>query len=799
MIEQAGKERSVEAKEAACATRNNLDEAHFGQREEKETACSREPIIGATQQTGTALVEAGLLLLGKDANEKTSTSGTNTKPADAGAQREVATSAARGDVCLSCGEMRYNDNVDDDDDDDDDDDKEVKDDGAKREIKLIGRVDECGLMRRCAFATCNTHDERRRRREEQLRSSSNELQLEQPMQQHLAAQVGVQSKEAHLRGAHFCGAGSCGTLSVATATAQLTREPAGGNVKNGVSERLSGDLNWQSISRAEPQAASSEERAAQSVVSVQSGTPSACLASQSATLSGHTQRELEVEWTSGAEGRSLFKHALKSSLVEASCDQCKRQQAASIATYKKIQSGGEAIGRTIKNLVHQLSGGCSAAPSSRNLEDRRSTYCSSVGIVTSDLNYDSSFSSVNNCSESNNTCGAMLPQHGSSRGLNANLNQEHQQQHQQQYQTHAQQTSTTATTAISSLDRPRNFDDCGKDPSNNNNANTVGLILSNKKRKTKPVGGLKERENWDKNIEFLLAVIGFAVDLGNVWRFPYICYKNGGGAFLIPYTIMFILGGLPIFYLEMSLGQYFSSGCLTVWLRVCPMAKGIGYAMCVLNFFTGLYYNTIISWAVFFFVESFTPILPWTRCDNHWNSPGCRTIDQRQAMNASHLVSNLTMPAPISNATSLIKQNQYTTPTQDYFEREVLQIHRSSGIHDLGDIRMPLAIYLAIVFVCIYFAIWKGVKSTGKAVWITALLPYFVLIPLLIRGVFLKGAWLGIKYYLYPQWMKITDVDVWVEAAKQIYFSLGPGFGTLMALSSYNKFNHNCCRWVILQ
>lgn len=83
-----------------------------------------------------------------------------------------------------------------------------------------------------------------------------------------------------------------------------------------------------------------------------------------------------------------------------------------------------------------------------------------------------------------------------------------------------------------------------------------------------------------------------------------------------------------------------------------------------------------------------------------------------------------------------------------------------------------------------------------QAVWITALLPYFVLIPLLIRGVFLEGAWLGIRYYLEPQWEKIFDVDVWVEAAKQIYFSLGPGFGTLMALSSYNKFHHNCRRYV---
>lgn len=123
--------------------------------------------------------------------------------------------------------------------------------------------------------------------------------------------------------------------------------------------------------------------------------------------------------------------------------------------------------------------------------------------------------------------------------------------------------------------------------------------------------------------------------------------------------------------------------------------------------------------------------------------------------------------------------------------REVLQIHMSSGINDLGAIRKPLALYLAVVFVCIYFAIWKGVRSTGKAVWITALLPYFILIPLLFRGVFLEGAWSGIKYYLSPQWDSLINLNVWVEAAKQIYFSLGPGFGTLMALSSYNKFHHN--------
>ena len=82
-----------------------------------------------------------------------------------------------------------------------------------------------------------------------------------------------------------------------------------------------------------------------------------------------------------------------------------------------------------------------------------------------------------------------------------------------------------------------------------------------------------ERETWGSNLDFLLSIIGFAVDLANVWRFPYLCYKNGGGAFLIPYASMLILGALPLFYMELILGQFHRQGPISVW-RISPIFKG---------------------------------------------------------------------------------------------------------------------------------------------------------------------------------------------------------------------------------
>lgn len=300
------------------------------------------------------------------------------------------------------------------------------------------------------------------------------------------------------------------------------------------------------------------------------------------------------------------------------------------------------------------------------------------------------------------------------------------------------------------------------------------------------------RETWGKKIDFLLSVIGFCVDLGNVWRFPYMCYKNGGGAFLIPYCVMLIFGGIPLFYLELALGQYNQSGAITVWDKVCPIFKGIGFAMVLVAFFVDWYYNVIISYALYYFFASFARPLPWSSCGHDYNTKYCfEPADMPEYFaNVTTTDENGTIVTEIVNKT--------ISATTEYYERGVLQIHMSDGLENLGSIVWPLLLSLLAVYVICYFSLWKGIKGSGKVVWFTATFPYVVLFCLLIRGVTLDGSGDGIAFYLKPNLTKLVEAQVWVDAATQVYFSLGPGFGVLLAFSSYNQFHNNIQRDAIL-
>ncbi|KAK3706150.1 hypothetical protein QZH41_010658, partial [Actinostola sp. cb2023] len=104
-----------------------------------------------------------------------------------------------------------------------------------------------------------------------------------------------------------------------------------------------------------------------------------------------------------------------------------------------------------------------------------------------------------------------------------------------------------------------------------------------------------ERVQWGSKLEFMLSCVGYAVGLGNVWRFPYLCYTNGGASFLIPYFIALAVNGIPLFYMELAIGQYFSVGTIGTWTAICPIARGIGFAQIMVTFLVGIYYNVIIA------------------------------------------------------------------------------------------------------------------------------------------------------------------------------------------------------------
>ncbi|KAK7098485.1 sodium- and chloride-dependent glycine transporter 1-like [Littorina saxatilis] len=307
-----------------------------------------------------------------------------------------------------------------------------------------------------------------------------------------------------------------------------------------------------------------------------------------------------------------------------------------------------------------------------------------------------------------------------------------------------------------------------------------------------------ERASWGGKFEFLLTCIGYAVGLGNVWRFPYLCYRNGGGAFLIPYVLMLVFVGLPLFFMELAFGQFASLGPITIW-RVNPLLKGLGYAMVLVSWFISLYYNVVISYVLFYLYSSLRSTLPWTTCDNSWNTEHCigphtknETVNVTSLEPASGNASSQGDALLQLSTTVSAVAEKTSTAAEEYYKRYVLE--QSETIDDFGMINWKLALCLLFAWAIVGICLLKGVQSLGKVVYFTATFPYLMLTILLIRGLTLEGALTGIEYYLKPDFEKLKEPRVWCDAATQIFYSLSACTGGLIAMSSFNKFSHNCYR-----
>merc|ERR1719270_1368408 len=149
-----------------------------------------------------------------------------------------------------------------------------------------------------------------------------------------------------------------------------------------------------------------------------------------------------------------------------------------------------------------------------------------------------------------------------------------------------------------------------------------------------------ERGTFSNKLDFLFSCISVSVGLGNVWRFPYLCYKNGGGTFLLIYFIAMFGCGIPIFFQEVATGQYLGSGGLTMIGQLVPMLQGVGYAIMTIVFFLDIYYCIIICWTLFYLINSLVaiPDLPWGSCGNWWNTPNCYDSEHLNTTDVSNQV-----------------------------------------------------------------------------------------------------------------------------------------------------------------
>ncbi|KAI1882540.1 hypothetical protein AGOR_G00251800 [Albula goreensis] len=296
-------------------------------------------------------------------------------------------------------------------------------------------------------------------------------------------------------------------------------------------------------------------------------------------------------------------------------------------------------------------------------------------------------------------------------------------------------------------------------------------------------GAGMERGKWGRKAEFVLSMMGEIIGLGNVWRFPYLCYRNGGGVFFIPYFVFLFFCGIPVFFLETALGQYTSEGGVTAWRKICPMFEGIGIASQVVVIYLNIYYIIILAWAIFYLINSFKNPLPWSTCDNFWNTVQCHNTTAGYETSQA----NDTLDYLDYDGSTITKR----TPEEEFWQYRVLG--KTESLYEpLGPVRWDLALCLLLAWVICYFCIWKGIKSTGKVVYFTATFPYVMLFILFVRGVSLPGALEGIKFYLLPDLSKIADPDVWRDAGTQVFFSYAVCQGVLTALGSYNRYNNDC-------
>ncbi len=255
---------------------------------------------------------------------------------------------------------------------------------------------------------------------------------------------------------------------------------------------------------------------------------------------------------------------------------------------------------------------------------------------------------------------------------------------------------------------------------------------------------MQERENWKNRQTFIMAAVGSAIGLGNLWRFPFITAQNGGGAFLVPYFIAILTAGIPVMIIEYGLGIRSRKSANVALGAIRPSFRFFGWFAIIGAFIMNVYYCAIMGWSWCYIFDSFS-LQEW----------------------ASTVITS-----------------------KAHFENQVLGVSAVGGNpFNFGGFQWHILAGLIATWVVIWFIIKGGVDRVGKVLMYTVLLPVALIIILVIRGLTLPGALTGLNYYLSPEWGKLADPQVWLAAYGQVFFSLSVGFGTMIAYSSFMPRN----------
>jgi neurotransmitter:Na+ symporter, NSS family len=232
---------------------------------------------------------------------------------------------------------------------------------------------------------------------------------------------------------------------------------------------------------------------------------------------------------------------------------------------------------------------------------------------------------------------------------------------------------------------------------------------------------------------FMLAAIGSAVGLGNIWRFPYVAYENGGGAFVVPYIVALLTAGIPFLFLDYALGHRSRGSAPLAFARTHRATEGIGWWQVGICFMIAVYYAAVIAWALRYTFFSF---------NEAWGS------DPEAFLFGDFLQAG----DPGVDATVVV------------------------------GVMVPLLLVWLSVLAVMVLGVQKGIGATS-VIFIPILVLAFA--ALVVRSLFLPGAGEGLDALFTPDWGALTDASVWAAAFGQIFFSLSVGFGIMITYASY--------------